>query len=326
MTEISAKIIKDSISPDGVRITTIHMRYPRFIHAELMTHRVFSRNARSSRAVPIEKMLKECMEDPVVPLYWGKNQKGMQASEECNEPVALKTEVLALQQYTVGEEPLKFKTRYGEVEAGPTYYSYKKEYTREEAWLLARNSAVEHAHAFMEAGYHKQVVNRLIEPFIHIDTLVTSTYWKNFLYLRDHKDAEPHIRDLAIAVQKAMDESQPEKLNYHEWHLPYVTQEDHDQYKDYAYAGNVLVKVSAARCARISYTPFEGIGNHASEIERYNKLVGDPMHASPMEHQALAFNPSMGYSKEYCGNFYGWIQYRKTLKNEAQMEYQNEEN
>jgi thymidylate synthase ThyX len=324
MTEISAKIIKDSISSAGVRITTVHMRYPRFIHAELMTHRVFSRNARSSRAVPVEKMLKEIMDDPVVPLYWGKNQKGMQASEECNEPVILNKPILGLQYFNI-DGGVKFRTRYGEEVSidSPTFYYSKQPHDRVEAWLQARAHAVEVATGFMEAGYHKQVVNRLLEPFMHIDTLVTSTYWKNFFYLRDHKDAEPHIRDLAIATETAMNESQPELLEAHQWHMPYVDFEDKELYKDYAYSDHMLVKVSAARCARISYTPFDGVGNHKAEVERYEKLAGNPMHASPMEHQAL---PDVaGENKQYWGNFYGWIQYRKTLPNEAQMEYQNEE-
>jgi len=74
---------EESVNP----LITIHARYPRFIHAELMTHRCFSRNARSSRAVPVQRLINEAEANPVIPWHWGKNQPGMQAFEECNEKV-----------------------------------------------------------------------------------------------------------------------------------------------------------------------------------------------------------------------------------------------
>lgn len=274
-TTISSKIILDSINSNGDRITTLHMRYPRFIHAELMTHRVFSRNARSSRAVPVQKMIDEIMNDPVIPLYWGKNQKGMQASEECDELV-------------MGMN-------------------------REEAWLWARDNAVDAANGFMNAGYHKQVVNRILEPFMHIDTLVTATDWKNFFFLRNHKDAEPHIRDLAIYTQEVMEDSEPVLLT-DEWHLPYVMTQDREDISD----GETLAKISAARCARISYSPFDGNASTEAELERFEKLNGIPKHASPMEHQAY---PDPKHQLPHLhGNLRGWVQFRKTIPHESVME------
>lgn len=284
MTTITAQIVADSITVAGNRLTTIHMRYPRFIHAELMTHRVFSRNARSSRAVPVKTMIDEIVNDPVVPLHWGKNQKGMQAEHEHNEQVSL---------YTGAEH------------GGNGVWPF----SREKAWLKAADQAVIFARAFDEAGYHKQIVNRLLEPFMHIDVLVSATEWVNFLWLRDHKDAEPHIAMLAREVRQVMDASTPEKLHPGDWHLPYVRGRDDIDELDLA------IKISAARCARISYKPFDGGSNYAAELERYDRLVGSqPMHASPVEHQATP-DPSMSYPQQH-GNFVGWRQYRKMLKGE----------
>lgn len=282
MTTISAKIIADSINGVGNRLTTIHMRYPRFIHAELMTHRVFSRNARSSRAVPVKTMIDEIVNDPVVPLHWGKNQKGMQAEHEHDGKVII----------------------YARPPSGVTL-----ECDNVTAWLLARDNAIMLAEAFDAAGYHKQVVNRLLEPFMHIDVLVSATEWANFLWLRDHKDAEPHIAMLAREVRQVMDASTPERMHPGDWHLPYVR--GRDDIDDI----NLAIKISAARCARISYKPFDGGSNYAAEVERYDRLVGSqPMHASPVEHQATP-DPSMSYPQQH-GNFVGWRQFRKTLSGE----------
>lgn len=293
MANMTAKIIADSISESGKRITTMHLRYPRFIHAELMTHRVLSRNARSSRAVPVKKMLEEISRDPVIPSYWGKNQSGMQASEENNEMIFI------------------------------DYGHGSCDFTREGAWLYASEQAVRVATEFMKAGYHKQVVNRLLEPFMYIDTLVTATDWENFMFLRDHKDAEPHIRDLAIVMKEAMKDSTPNLLRENEWHMPYITEEDKK-----LHATNVLLKISVARSARISYAAFDDDGSVEKELERYKLLVESvPLHASPAEHQAKpdrwdehktrTVNQRKGWQKsELHGNLTGWIQYRKMLDNE----------
>lgn len=292
MTTISAAIIADSLSPDGIRLTTLHLRYPRFIHAEMMTHRVFSRNARSSRAVPVETMLREIETDPVIPLHWGANQKGMQADRECDEPVRFRND----------------------------------DVSREQAWLRARDNAVTIARNFERSGYHKQVVNRLLEPFMHIDVLVSATEWANFLALRDHPMAEPHIAILARAVRARMEESTPVRLGYSDWHLPYVAQADIDSVGDrpYGEAQAILIKLSVARCARISYRPFDGNGSIEAEIARHNALVGAaPLHASPAEHQATPDTmrgvsmegPNWAHRHEHA-NLRGWRQYRKMLPGE----------
>lgn len=316
-----AKIVLDSVSPDGIRLTTMHLRYPRMIHSELMTHRVLSRNARSSRAVPVRTMLDEVRNDPFVPWHWGKNQKGMQAGEECNA-------FITLPDVANFDHGLDWTTN---------------DHSREDAWLLARDHAVTSAEAFMEAGYHKQIANRLLEPFVWIDTLVSSTDWANFFALRDHPDAEPHLQDLARMMKQAMEASTPGALKPNQWHLPYVTENDRDYACfDMGLGANtleywdVLIKLSVARCARISYKPFDGDASIEREFQRYEQLVGSaPIHASPAEHQARpdrhsnrevtmakfgGWEPNDWMKRELHGNFRGWIQFRKTLPNEAAKE------
>jgi len=317
--QMFAKVVLASKPTNGAPpIITMHLRYPRIIHSELMTHRVFSRNARSSRAVPVKTMLEEVRNAPFVPWHWGKNQKGMQAWEECDEKVLR----------AFGPATLDF--------------------TREEAWLAASSEAVAFAEAFADAGYHKQIANRLLEPFMFIDVLVTSTGWANFLHLRDHKDAEPHIHDLAVLVKEAIAGAEYQELKPGQWHLPYVHEFEYMQLGDFnpALRGlsandprtvKYLQKLSVARCARISYSPFDGDASIKRELERYELLVGStPLHASPAEHQAtpdkcshferilidgdkesiLSSGPEFDRA-ELAGNLGpGWIQYRKTLPGE----------
>ncbi|MER9176246.1 hypothetical protein NKH72_21960 [Mesorhizobium sp. M0955] len=298
-------------------ILSVHARYPRIIHSEVMTHRKFSRNARSSRAVPVKTMLNEIRNNPFVPWHWGANQKGMQAGEDCNELVEFTRIVRVADGFTIA--PGKW--------------------SREAGWLHQRDHAAEMAEAYMNAGYHKQIPNRLLEPFAWMDTLITSTSWANFKHLRVHKDAEPHFQDLAALVEQALDHVKVfdlyQPLDTGQWHLPYITPDDYRIVLDYLRNGvkinptperqvEVLKKISAARCARISYTPFDGDGSFEREMERYQILISsDRLHASPTEHQAT---PDEGITNgksvnwlypDLAGNLgSGWIQFRKTLPGE----------
>ncbi|MNQ24286.1 FAD-dependent thymidylate synthase [compost metagenome] len=298
---ITARIIADSINDGGVRLTTMELRYPRFVHAEFMTHRVFSRNASSSRAIPIEKMIQAVLDDPAMPVHWGKNQKGMQAEQELNQ---------------------------------------EEQAAAVRAWLDARDTAVNQALALNKLGIHKQLVNRVIEPFGHITVVVTATEWNNFLHLRDHKDAQPEIAELARKVKHELDTHIPVLLQYGQWHLPYV-----DVDVEYAVVERllqvgritrdmpkptevyaVLLKLSTARCARTSYLTHDKLTPvHDDDVALFTRLVGSsPLHASPTEHQATpdqkVWNSTQ--NKElYCypelhGNFTGWKQHRKFLTDE----------
>ncbi len=312
MTTISARVIKDSVcAVSGKRITTMLWRYPRFIHAEVMTHRVLSRNASSSRAIPVERMIEDILADTAMPIHWGANQKGMQADEECN------TGLIA-----DGMCPFDMiDNRFDPV-------------TREQAWLYARDQAIKVAKAFHRAGYHKQVVNRLLEPFMHINVLVTATEWQNFNALRDHKAAEPHMQMLARANKKAMAESTPLMLGEGMYHLPWVEHEDWERVRaEFLKAsGNewgkdtilgTLIKISIARCARLSYNNFDGkVSTTSEDLALFDKLVGEqPIHASPTEHQATPDPWCREPSK--WGNFRFWKQYRKFLPGETYDKDQN---
>lgn len=297
---ISARVIADSISPQGIRLTTSQLRYPKFIHGEFMTHRVFSRNASSSRAIPVERLIRDVIDDPVYPSFWGKNMPGMQANEEQDAPVTLE--------------------------------GYK--FTRDTAWASAIDEAINIAREFSDAGYHKQIVNRLLEPFCHINVVVTATEWSNFFALRRHKDAQPEMRLLADAIYDAMAASSPRLLGPDWWHVPYIDMDAagpqymHDNYRANFYQH--AIKLSVARCARVSYLTQDGREPNIDEdLALYDRLVGAvPLHASPCEHQATPDEqqPAPGFldrPDEWCrpelhGNFKGWIQYRKTLPGETQ--------
>lgn len=300
---ITASVIADSISPLGKRITTLQLRYPRFIHAEFMTHRMFSRNASSSRAIPVRKMIQEVLDDPAMPVFWGKNQTGMQAAEELD--------------------------------------NYGRNWA-EHDWLQARDAAVKHVHRLVEIGLHKQIANRVLEPWTHINVVVTATEWSNFFALRCHPAAQPEIRVLAEMMQNALTGNDPLPLHYGEWHLPYLASEDWEDverwHKENPEAPKLglldkLRKMSVARCARVSYMTHEMKKPSVEEdLALYERLVGaHPMHASPAEHQATPDEPldtgsvpcphdqwTRWMTPHLQGNFVGWRQYRKMLVGECQ--------
>ena len=278
---IKVQVIADSISPEDIRITTLHCTYPRFIHSQVMTHRMFSRNARSSRAVPVTRLIEEVKEHPATPIYMGENKRGMQSGKELDE-----REIV---------------------------FCY-------EEWYEASKDACFHADYFDEVGLHKQIANRVLEPFLFIDTLITSTEWDNFFNLRLHEDAQPEIQELARCMKKAMDFNCPTQLDYEDWHLPYITE------TETGVSFNDLLLISAARCARISYKPFDGSSDPYKDLELARRLVAS-RHMSPFEHQARAIAPlhrkyiqGMTHidrnNNAWSNNFRGWVQYRAILENE----------
>lgn len=302
---MTAKMITHSVGADAPPLATMELRYWRGIHSEFMTHRVMSRNARSSRAVPVPRLIEEVATNPFVPKHWGANQKGMQAGVECNELVP-------------------FQTGYSHLDSSICY----DRVPREKAWLKARDEAVKYAQAFHDAGYHKQIVNRLLEPFMFIDVLVTSTEWSNFFALRDDPMAEPHIRDLAVEMKEVMAASTPQFLHPGQWHLPYVGSMLDAPTADHAAMGEwgavngrtwteTARAVSVTRCARISYVPFHGeSGDIASEVARHDALVSArPCHSSPLEHQATPdeLGPHGWYNPDLHRNLRGWKQYRSMV-------------
>ena len=243
------------------RITTLELVYPSYIHSELMTHRMFSRNASSSRATPLTVTLEEVKNDPVFFDYVGKNQSGMVAGE------ALKPE---------------------EVEA-----------FREEWETLAYQVASRVEYMSERFGIHKQTLNRALEPFLRIRTLVTATEWNNFFTLRLAPDAQPEIRMLAEAMRAAMDKSKP---NLGEYHLPYIEDYNPNSADDWG----KYRKISVARCARVSYGRLDGKANSKEEdLALFDRLRAGG-HLSPFEHIAYALNGKHA-------NFNGWLSLRGLL-------------
>lgn len=266
----SARILKDSLSHQGIRLTTLEVTLPRIILAEFNTHRMLSRNSASSRAIPVEKMLKRVEEDPFIPVYWGKNQKGMQAEQELSEADKL----LALCQ-----------------------------------WIEARDSAVEHTRLLLELGIHKQVTNRLLEPFMWHTVICTATEWENFFALRCSKDAQPEIRVAAELMRDVMASNMPKQLDMGQWHVPLTPELDDVIDRNGVVDWEYWVKVSTARCARISYLTHDGKKNPEEDIRLYDRLLLSG-HMSPFEHAA---RPNEDVVPTFHGNFKGWVQWRKTL-------------
>lgn len=272
--KITAKVIADSISRAGVRIITMELEYPRFIHSEFMTHRVFSRNAASSRAIPIDTMMKQVELKPAMPVHWGLNQSGMQANNEVK--VSKKKCV--------------------------------------DAWCDAAESAVDSAKKLQELGLHKQIVNRVLEPFQMMKTVVTSTEWDNFFMLRDHKDAQPEIAELARRMREAQDASSTFLICSDEWHVPYVSRKRGVHGEIVYYVGKDIIseedalKVSASCCAQVSYRKNDKGIEKALMI--YDRLVNTtPVHASPFEHQGQPI-----LLTQFSGNLRGYQQYRKLIE------------
>ena len=296
---ITAKIVADSISNSN-RITTYELEFPRFILPEFNTHRLFSRNAQSSRAVPVKTMLSQIKQNMARPSHWGKAEPGMQAREEHDAIVNMSHSTSKL-------SPIRLRAK--------------------EAWIRSGQLACKTAEAFADAGYHKQIVNRLTEPYAHIKVVCTATEYDNFFWLRRHPDAQPEIQELANVMWEAMQASKPAELEVGEWHVPYY--DDGRVGTDGTEIKNALM-ISASCAAQVSYRRLDDSIEKAEKI--YRMLVAaEPPHFSPFEHQAtpMPLQPSFAQvgvthmdSREnyWSGNFRGWVQYRQILMVEKSLE------
>lgn len=296
----SAKVLADSISEAGYRLTTLEVTFPRFVLAEFNTHRVFSRNSASSRAIPVDKQLERIKQDPFVPVFWGENQPGMQALREAGITTRVKS---------------------------------AKE------WLAARDAAVEQVEKLLALNLHKQIPNRLLEPFMWHTVVVTATEWSNFYALRANADAQPEIQVAAEMMLEVYDASTPKLVSDNEWHTPLIQ----DDEATWAHVNpDEAVKVSSARSARTSYLTHANVRDVTQDIRLYDRL-GDGGHMSPFEHvarpvsqdewhmrkaamKAAARSAKRDNSKveshvleqlltslHFDGNFRGWHAHRKDL-------------
>lgn len=289
----NAKILADSTNISNFnfasvvsRLITVQLTFPRIVLAEFNTHRKFSRNAASSRAIPITKMIKDVKENPFIPLHWGKNQKGMQAESEL----------------TIIE---------------------KRECYNE--WLSARDNALTSVEYLSNIGLHKQIANRLLEPWMWVTVIATGDAgaWKNFFALRCHPDAEPHMQKIAYITRDLVDISDSSRdinpnskiLKHGEYHLPLIGFDGDDEL-----SLEDKIKVSVGRCARVSYLTHDGIRDVQADIDLHDRLQ-QSKHFSPFEHVAQAVIHGDPDFKGLNGNFSeSWAQYRKSLQNEYQSQ------
>lgn len=290
---VARVVAKSKSSVTGKEITTFECEYPRFVHSELLTHRMLSRNAASSRAIPITKTIEQVSNNPAYPVHWGKNQPGMQAKEEL-----------------VGEDLDAAKKN----------------------WFNQAKYSAEAAEAISSWGAHKQIVNRVLEPFVFMKTVITATEWNNFFYLRDHEDADPTIAELARVMKEAISQVEAEVLEPGEWHVPYYM----GGYWTEGSRGTLAeaLAVSSSCCAQVSFRLLDTSLEKADKI--YDRLVNSkPVHASPFEHQSTPMegsgynsylnNPEISdswqegithYDKHgnfWSANFNGWIQHRQLI-------------
>jgi thymidylate synthase ThyX len=307
----TAEILADSVNARGTRITTFKLRYPRFIHAERLRHRILSCSVASSRAIPTERMIADIERDPVIPMEWGANQRGMSAGA-----------------------------------ALPLHQARDCEYI----WRNACAVAIDHARSMLNAGLHKQWVSRILEPYAHVTEVVTGTSWGNWYALRMAPDAMPEIRDLATKMHhlhtshtptlRTVDRSHDWTSVLHSasyqhdaaiidaWHLPFVTDEERDVATmgtdlaiangyPYSYTLRDLVYMSIGRCARTSYLTWDNARDPKADIDLANRCILSN-HWSPTEHQAP---PTVGtLESAWVGNFYGWHQCRKMFHTEHPYE------
>jgi len=287
-TGIYAEIIADSLNPVGKRLTTFIVSLPRPLLSELNTHRALSKNSASSRAIPFEKMLEMVKTNPFIPLRFQKDHKGMQGTE-----------------YFEGEE--------------------EKDCIQD--WLNARDKAIEAATSFVHP-VTKQLRNRLLEPFMWHRVILSGTDFENFFALRAHKDAEIHIAALAYKMLEEYNKSTPKQLKVGDFHIPFGDKFDEQRLQSLYYSGkftlgesivsklspytDLKIRVSVARCARISYHNYEGKDDYEQDMKTCDKLFGSiPRHLSPTEHVAVALS-----SDEKFGNFTGFKQYRYMFENQ----------
>ena len=260
---ITAKVVAKSVYDGGPELTTLELRYHRFIHSEFMTHRMFSRNASSNRAIPTRKLVAQVREDPAIPIKWGRNQRGMQAREDLD----------------VGAAD-----------------------GARNVWVAAARAAADRAESMAGLQVHKQIVNRVLEPFQFITVVVTATEWDNFFKLRLHEDAQPEIYELACVMKEAMDSAEADEVEMSTgWHLPYV------DVSSLGYDLPTARRCSVARLARVSYLNHDATEpNIDVDVAFHDRLLNDG-HMSPFEHVATPVGvPNPGFYR----NLRGWVPYR----------------
>lgn len=323
-SNIWVSVLKDSISPEGDRLFTIHAHYPRIVHAEVMTHTILTKNATSSRAVPVSNFLETIENNPFIPTFIGKNQSGMVAGEDISE-AERKQAVKLIKNHL--KSTIKFVRKLSDKDG---------------------------------LNLHKQIPNRYTEAFQYMNTIISGTEWHgqigNFFKLRNHPDAEPHFQELAKCIQQAYDTHKPELLYPGEWHLPFINTERDDngtlkygiieslgEHPDGTYTPlfNELSledakRISASCAAQISYRKGDTSLEKAKFV--WDKLIHNkPEHSSPLQHQGTPIDYNLLRDDEkkafdivgithmdrrynlWSAQFKGWIMFRKEWEHQQEI-------
>lgn len=284
----SARIIADTTSECHSRLVTFELTLPKWIQAEFNTHRLISRNSASSRAIPVKKMLDRIKADPVIPVFWGKNQSGMSAYEELDE---------------------------------------EKKGIAENIWRLAGSVAMGAVESLLEVGLHKQIANRILEPWMFTTIIASATEWDHLFALRDHPHAQPEFAKVAGIMHELYKTNKSRLVGPDEnrWHTPYVDGQEWWKLRGEGMSVKDILMVSAGRCARVSYLTHDGVRDPKADVELCQRLIKDG-HMSPLEHVARSCSmtewANLDVGRQWSiyrvptGNFWGWQQLRKVLKNE----------
>lgn len=303
---IARVVAKSGSVPTGDIFTTWEVEYPRLVHSEVMTHKMLVKNSSSSRAIPVMDMLKQVWKNPAMPVHWGKNQSGMQADKELGE--------------------------------------FKKSLARG-VWKVASKLACISSYTLHKLGGHKQLCNRITEPFQFIKVVISGTEVENFFWLRCHKDADPTIKELADCMLEATNRAETVWLQPGDWHVPYFQVDgDHpgcwfkcceglDIYPPLEEALNV----SSSCCAQASYRKLDTSPSKAKRM-RDRLTEGERVHASPFEHQGTPIDNMVGIYDQpgithtdvndfslWSANLRGFIQHRQLIKNHVKTGREEQE-
>lgn len=305
----ACKILADSINDHHDRLTTFEITFPRFILAEVNTHRMLSRNSASSRAIPVKKSIDAVLQDGFVPEEFGLNEPGMVASRLMSETETLDALVV---------------------------------------WNHIMDESIGAAQKLADLEVHKALANRVLEPYKWHTAILSGTDWSNFFALRTEPNAQPEFRRIAGMMREAYLAHEPNELSSGEWHLPLVEDEEINQealqYADPFVDWELWKKISIGRCARVSYLTHDGKRDLQADIALHDFLKSNG-HLSPSEHVARPFKSDewrvidtiteylwgkwyidgdpreaflnrLARNLEYCGNYRGWFQARFEITNQ----------
>lgn len=317
---ISARVVAKSVTPEGVEIVTWEYEAPKCILAELNTHCMLAKNAQSSRAVPIGKVIEQIRNNPVIPVHWGVNRGGMVAGEEINNGVNFLNHLINNDEIGLNIEGL---------DSVP----------RDVAWKATADIVAQIMQAWQTAGYHKQIVNRIGEAFTMVKGVITATEFDNFFHLRYHPHADPFIKELAKCMWEAYEEAPAKVLDYGEWHTPYYgrgywVESSIATYLDTPVDEECIslaeaLKISSAACGQVSYRKLDLSEATVNRVWD-NLMGGDIVHASVTEHQATPI-VEQSWAEDWpegvthidregnlwSAKFKGWICHRKLIPNEV---------